>query len=435
MNDWHIFDLQINADSPIHLGDESDIGNFMQTRNAIPGANLRAAVAARALATCTRPEHKANHSQCPDGAQCPFWQIFDEQREPLFGHAYPGKSGPAYPFPLTARTCKQYPGYPGDQESGHGVFDVLVDQFVYGLLSDPQFPMRDMLQPSLSGDGAALTGLLSDACPQCSSAMSPAQGTYVERPGGTPDYAGKLSVRRATHVGINRARSVAEDSLLYTMETIQADSAPVAFHSRVTAPSKCLAILRDYLKGHYYVGRGRSRGLGSVTFSVRQERDGIADLGKRLTDFENAIRAELSQYAAQDKRVVANWPGTLFSVTLHSPAILQAFGQPQARLTPEMLGLPQAKLLQSWARTEVVTGWAAAANLPRRTCLAVQTGSAFVYWVPPEINTEALLQELERIEIEGVGEERPRGYGQLSICAPFHRHNRMGNANIERSKP
>src|SRR3989304_4450390 len=109
MNGQRVYALRIDALSSLVLGDESGIGNFEQTSSYIPGSALRGALAEKTLHACTRPEYLHNHRQCPDRETCPFWLLFADD-DTLFGDAYPGKVGPVYPFPLTARTCKYYPG-------------------------------------------------------------------------------------------------------------------------------------------------------------------------------------------------------------------------------------------------------------------------------------------------------------------------------------
>jgi CRISPR-associated protein Csx10 len=435
MTQWHVFEVRIMPTSPLSLGDESRTGNFLHTRHFITGASVGAAIANRALDACTQPAYKTRHAQCPDREQCPFWQIFCGQEALLFGYAYPGKRGPAHPFPLTARTCKYHPGYPtgGKRKPSHGVYDILVEQFVHGLLSDPRYPQRGQLQPALGKQWARLQTSPHNVCPICGAGLKPPEGTYAQSEDGTPGYAGHLSVRRATHVGINRARAVAEDSLLYTIETIDPAAQQMSFYARIVAPQDCAVTLRGYLGGPYFIGRGRSKGLGRMTFSTLQDQAVVdsawqEQLQARLNKFDLAVRASLGRYQLPDNQVTLESPGTLFSLTLNSPAIIETFGRPLALPTPEMLGLPQAHLLQAWARTEVVTGWNTAARLPRRTRLAVQAGSVFLYWVPPEVERNMLLQQLMKIEVQGLGEERARGYGQVTVCAPFHLYNRLDQA-------
>jgi CRISPR-associated protein Csx10 len=454
MTTWHVLKLRVTPHSALSLGDESGIGNFLQTRQVITGASLRGAVAARALAACEAPAHKRQHDRCPVREDCDFWRIFRDRPdsagaqsssmdgEPRFGYAYPGKIGPAFPVPLTARTCKLYPGYPStsDRDEGHGIYDALIQQSVYGLLSDLEHPFREELLPELGKARVALTESLGTTCPveDCEARLQPAEGTYVLGDDGVPGYAGRPRTRRATHVGINRARGVAEDALLFTVETIDPAAEQISFYSRLAVPDSRLGALRPYLSGDYHVGRGRSRGLGAITLSVGGEQDVAAEapLGgsfgeavrDRVDDFNLAVRSALARYRFQDTRVPRSLPGTLFSVTLNSPAILEAFGQTLMAPTGAMLGLPSARLVRSWARTTVVSGWDAAARLPRRTRLAVQTGSAFLFWVPPDLDRDEVVESLVRLEVLGIGRERPRGYGQVVVCAPFHMLRRLDRA-------
>lgn len=424
MSDWEVLEVQVTPLSPLHIGTESSIGNYNMTREVIPGTALRGAVARAVLAECTRKTQMSDHAACPDRQDCPFWKIFGE-REPHWGYGYPAKTGPAWPVPLTARTCKLHPGYErGDGKTYHGVYDTLVGQFVYDLLTDPCFPLREQLQPGLEGELAEVAGLMPLTCPQCDGALKPARGFYAWSTQSGPGYAGRLPVRRATHVGINRARGVAEDALLFTQETIEVETGGVTFHAWVSVPPKCAETLRPYLdEKEYFVGRGRSRGNGHVRVSLRDRP--VVPLGDRLRTFRSAVTAALGRASEYDDRVEPNLPGTLFSLTLRSPMILEQFGQPLTLLKPALLGLPEATLVRAWARTEIVGGWDQAARLPRRTRLAIRTGSVFLYWMPQEAADATLLERLKQIETMGVGEERPRGYGQVTVCAPFHRFHRL----------
>jgi CRISPR-associated Csx10 family RAMP protein len=425
MSDWRTLDVQITLHSPLQLGTESGIGTYETTNQVIPGAVLRSAVAEAALAECSRPEHVTNHAGCPDRPDCPFWQIFGTE-EPLWGFAYPAKTGPAWPLPLTSRTCKLYPGYDaGDGETYHGVYDILIGQFVYDLLTDPAFPLRDRLQPELKEGLAKLPALPPTSCPKCGGALKPAMGVYAWDATDGPLYAGRLSVRRATHVGINRARGVAEDAILFTQETIEVETGGVTFHTRVNVPAAKVGLLRPYLnEQEYLIGQGRSRGNGHVKLSVTDST--ALSLSGHLEEFNRAITAALNRASWDDERVIPTLPGTLFSITLCSPMILEQWGQPLLAPTPVMLGLPDATLLRAWARPEVVGGWDQAARLPRRTRLAVQSGSVFLFWTSRAADDADLLKNLSQVDVVGLGEERPRGYGHVKVCDPFHRFNRIG---------
>lgn len=428
MSEWQVVKLSITLLSPLQLGTQTSVGNYEMTRRMIPGAVFRGAIAERALATCTQPTYKQQHRACPERAECPFWQLFRPDAEPLWGFAYPAKVGPAWPFPLTARTCKYHPGYvAGDGRTYHGVYDTLVGQFIIDLLTDIQFPLRARLQPELAGELAQVTGLLSTQCPAegCTGALKPASGCYSIADG-APDYAGRLQVRSITHVGINRARSVAEDSLLFTQETIEVEGSDIVFHARVRVATAQLARLKPYLdEQEYFIGRGRSRGNGHVRISLINEPDSASTVPERVKHFNHTVQAALKRARSDDSRVQITMPGTLFSVTLRSPLILEHFGQPTLLPTAKDMGVPGARLLRAWARSEVVSGWHSAARLPRRTHLAACAGSVYLYWTEESVATRTLQEQLQALEIEGVGGERARGYGQVTVCAPFHTQNRL----------
>lgn len=419
MSDWSRLTLRITPMSALQLGTESGIGAYEMTNVTIPGAVLRGAAAEVLLKHCTQPIYRSHHADCPDRETCPFWQVFGVN-EPLWSFAYPAINGPAYPFPLTARTCKLYPGYEQSRSTAHGVYDTLIGQFIYDLLTDPCFPQRDRLLPDMGRD-LPQVGLLSTICPQCSASLQPAVGVYSAH-GEKPSFAGNLSVRRATHVGINRARGVAEEGLLFTQESIEPRTGSVTFHGQATLLQETVNVLRPYLHEQvYWIGQGRSRGNGQVKFTLEETQ--VSSLEDRLDGFQRAVRSVFYRVGGADARI-KSLPGALFSLTLHSPLILEQWGQPII-VPPAPPGIPDAVLLRAWARPEVVGGWDAASRMPRRTRLAAQAGSVYLYWTPRAANDADLLAQLRAIELFGMGEERPRGYGQVAVCAPFHLHNRI----------
>lgn len=430
MPDWYTVAVQVKPDAPLQLGTESTFGNYERTAAVIPGAVLRGVIAGAALEHCTQSRSRhtaADHAACPDRETCPFWQIFDPDHEPLWGFAYPAPYAPAWPFPLTARTCKREPDYPHTDHQqrphGHGVYDVLAGEFVDDLLTDPEFPQRETLLPGLQGLATVKT-LLRTTCPTCGGRLVPAAGYYAWNDQQGSTYAGRVAMRRATHVGINRARGVAEDSLLFTQEVLDVGQGALSFHARVRVPAAVWPFLKPYLAdAEYTIGRGRSRGNGRVHI-LGDVIPTPANVAGRVAEFTQALSGAVNRRKREDPRLQSP-AGAFFALTLNSPLILERFGQPRARLDSTDLGLPDAHLLRSWARTEVVGGWDSAARLPRATRLAIQTGSVFVYWTPAPHDDAALLARLAELELTGVGEERPRGYGHVTVCAPFHTLNRL----------
>lgn len=422
------FSLHINSQSPLVLGDENNLGNNEQTMSYIPGAVIRGAIASKALSDCVNREYIEDHAHCPDKDDCPFWQLFG-QDDIYFGNAYPGMAGPVYPFPLTARTCKYYPGLRQEDiflDEFHGVFDNLVERFVYELLSDPDFPMRSHLLPGLD-KVPRLQRAFQEKCPVCNEATERAEGYFIPGPPLAPGT--EPFVRRAAHVGINRSRSVAEEGLLFSQEMLDTSGTLIQFHGQITVPSSHADLLANYLDGTHYFGRGRSRGFGQVEIGKNTSQKHSSPI-ERIRDFQLTLNAELSRYRENDPDIPSAFSGTLFCVTTRSPVLLESFGRPYLIPTADDLHLPEAVMLRAWTRPTVISGWDSAAGLPRRTRLAACPGSVYLYYVPSEPISESVLDTLEQ---EGIGIERARGLGQIEVCDPFHSHNTRREVNHEPS--
>lgn len=418
--------LRISPQTPLLLGNKSGVGNYQRTEEFIPGSMIRGAVAKKLL----------------DHSQKVFNALFAED-EPYFGNAYLGGAGPVWPFPLTARTCKRYPGLSSgttdDDKKHHGVIDVLAADFAYDLISDPHFPQREILQPNEpQWDPRQLPDIRTklDQCPVCKAQqapspldassddtkdfpMQPAAGYYTWA-GQSPLKVTPAPTMRTTHVGINRARAVAQDQLLFTQEKLVVHKTSDAFFARVSVPLEKVDALQEAVEGTHYVGRGRSRGNGRVFIEIEPV-NATASLNDRLFNFQLRLSAALVAY--KNDKVLTDLSGTFFSVTLRSPAILHFAGRPQRVPTAASLGLTEANnisCLRAWARTEIVGGWDSAARRPRRKALAAAVGSVYLFWADSSVDREMLEAELARAELNGLGDDRERGYGQFTVCAPFH---------------
>jgi CRISPR-associated protein Csx10 len=410
--------LRISPLSPLQLGDHTGVGNFQSSVDFIPGSSLRGAVAQKLLA----------------GSAGSFEALF-EGEEPYFGNGYLGSSAPVWPFPLTARTCKRYGGLSSgeteDNRKHHGVIDVLAADFAYDLISDPEFPHRNELQPEdpewaphllpdVRSNFDRCTAKIEPESRRCPASMVPATGYYawMDKPLQTKRPATTVT----THVGINRARGVAQDQLLFSQERLLAQETLQSFFARVFVPKAKVDRLIEAAEGEHFIGRGRSRGNGRVAIQVLANVD-EPSLDDRLLDFKLALAGTLQPYAARDPRVATDLPGVLFSITLTTPAILHDAGRPLRVPPSRFLGLSASEdilSIRSWARTESAGGWDSAARMPRRKALSVRAGSVFLYWARPGVDAGRLSEELERAEREGIGDERERGYGQFIVCAPFH---------------
>jgi hypothetical protein len=217
---------------------------------------------------------------------------------------------------------------------------------------------------------------------------------------------------------------VAEDALLFTLETI--DEPGAEFRGQLIYDDTYAAYLGTALKldgrvSEYVIGRGRSRGMGLVEISV-DDPPRLPEMRDRLRSLNREFGAVLARYRDRDSRVPAKLSGHFVSLTLRAPAILAApDGTPTLWPDPSPFDLRAARPLRAWARTTVVGGWDAGAQLPRRTRQAVKAGAVYLYYLPRgEMSEQDLASRLAALERAGIGEQTERGYGQLSACAPFH---------------
>lgn len=406
--------LKITPQTPLLLTGKTAVSNFQQSQTFIAGGTLRGAIGTKLI----------------QQSEARFEALFAGE-EPYFGNAYYGGGCPIWPFPLTARTCKRFPGFSqGQDDDHHGVVDLLAADFAYDIVSDPQpfsgdTPMsRKKLQPNI-GDWFIIKrqGAAAELgkCSVCGKPRQPAAGTYFA--GGHRSFNNEPApVARKTQVAINRARAVAQDSLLYTQERLDVVNQE-AFYACVTLPEDRVDVLGEAIEGVFYIGRGRSKGNGRIVIEIIAAPEFPA-LSDRMLDFNARLQDAFLPYAkAYPDKVTAKMPGTFFSLTLRTQAILQHAGRPLRAPSSRMLNLSQAAHIypvRTWARMENVGGWDSAARLPRRRELGVRAGSVYLFWADEAVEQTVLETELRQLELSGIGSARERGFGQLTVCAPFH---------------
>ncbi|MCA9955516.1 MAG: hypothetical protein KC434_12390, partial [Anaerolineales bacterium] len=352
--------LKITPQTPLLLTGKTAVSNFQQSQTFISGGTLRGAIGTKLI----------------QQSESRFEALFAGE-EPYFGNAYYGGGCPIWPFPLTAWTCKRFPGFSQGQDNDHhGVVDLLAADFAYDVVSDPLLFVgetqmsRQELQPNI-GDWLTIERKGSSAelseCSVCGKPRQPASGTYFA---GSQTYFNNepVPVARKTQVAINRARAVAQDSLLYTQERLDVVNQE-AFYAYVTIPEDRVDVLAEAIEGVFYIGRGRSKGNGRIVIEIIAAPE-LPSLSDRLLDFNGHLQDAFLPYAkAYPEKVTAKMPGTFFSLTLRTQAIFQHAGRPLRAPSSMMLNLPQAAHIypvRTWARMENVGGWDSAARLPRR---------------------------------------------------------------------
>lgn len=394
------------------LGTETSGSNFMDSADYVPATMLRGLIGSR----LHDPAH--DPTSCTD-ATCLFCAIFRDQRV-HFGNAYykKGGLGVPLPLPLTARSCKRYPGFAKKGSERHGVHDLLLAELAWQLKSDPAFvaQARALVGISADADWAIQADRIDKLfeCPTCAHGLKPLpndQRIYQWRASRGIGAAELPPLARRTHVGINRARMVAEDGLLFTQGALDftTEGGGVAFVAHASVPDELAdALIAACDIAHGSIGRGRSRGYGNVRVEARLDKGDYPPVATRIATMQKKFTAALGEKPA----------GTLVTLTLRSAALLQAAGVPVRVPTVAQVGLPAGSvLLRGWAKTETVGGWDSAARMPRRTQQVVRAGSVFAYMVPESADLHAVCQKIEQ---NGMGDERGAGYGRVTVCADVH---------------
>jgi CRISPR-associated protein Csx10 len=227
--------------------------------------------------------------------------------------------------------------------------------------------------------------------------------------------------RMITNTAIERASGTAAHGMLFSHEVIEESDVheDVLFRGIVTLPEALRSKLIE-LAGYRQriaVGYGRSRGLGQLSVAgwgtPAVERQTLAD---RWATFNEVACALWDLFQRQPQ-------GEYFSLTLQSHlALRDAAGEPiLGRIRAEDLGLPGAAVrCRSVLSAVAVPGWNAALNLPKPDTWALGRGSALLFRLPPGHDRRPVIDRLQEIEREGVGDRRAEGFGRMTACDRFH---------------
>ncbi|MCL4703993.1 hypothetical protein KJ068_02465, partial [bacterium] len=133
-------------------------------------------------------------------------------------------------------------------------------------------------------------------------------------------------------------------------------------------------------------------------------------------DFETRWKEFSGKFSDQEKRFC------YFSITLNSHLILKdALGRPLlSAAAPGDFGLgDEVQIFAKFLSKAIVAGWNAAQGLPKPDTAVLARGSVFGFRAPRE-NSEEIKTKLRALEMSGVGERRAEGFGQITVCHPFH---------------
>lgn len=422
--------VKISLASPL-LITSKQVGFVWESETLIPGSVLRGAVASVAARKADTPQKRDQFLE----------KVFNRPDAPGFSHAYLGLKRPVGILPLTARTCKKFPGFQRDAQDDerHGIVDTLLQQAFQ--------PSREesICQRCVSGSGKTIPAEI---------------GPYAVSSAGDKDWryvSPRPLFRRIGRTAVSRERGAVAERMLYTFETIATqmhlgeldrDGLPLkartSFYASVHINGDDLwrEDWAKWLQSIEYLGRSRSRGLGNVEISVQPQTDQLPTERARIQtamaltegaprnvdkpDYQLSLleRIQAFNHTAYQYNSSAESPKHwYFTIDLQSDTIWGDVTGPSAKLSPVDLALPSDVQLQWWmAHHKKVGGWSAAWGLPKPLLLALSAGSVFLYRVPvdDESLTRQVLDRCIELEQAGIGQRNKEGYGEVQICAPFH---------------
>lgn len=344
-------------------------------------------------------------------------------------NAYPAAPGDpwARPLPLTAAAPKgARPRANAPRTFDAKPADTLIDRVCWELMR----PAALIYAPT-DGEGRGWKG---------------AAGCYAPPQSG--DLRGQTSRRVAqrvmTRVSINRRRGTAEEQRLYSFLAIsevnqftryawndqgqeQGVSGPFAtlFLGGAAGPDDLdLAPLLekiDQIGGRLTTGMG----LVSLTAEPAAPDDGAAVL-ERIRRMNQRFRRSAARYERLGPAETWRPTGDLFTINLLSDAILrEQRWRPTTILGADVLreaaGLRTAdlRLLRSFALPGIAGGWNVVWPGHKPTSVSTAAGAVFVFQAPGGL-AEGDAARLAQLQLEGIGDRRPEGYGQVRICDDFH---------------
>lgn len=372
--------LRLKPRSPLLIGRLKADSAYLTTLPYIPGRILRGAWA----------EYRRIQNQ--------LQTLASDARRIQIWNFHPAPAGARYslPLPLSAWTCKSYPGF---RPGGHGVLDSLIPRLAYALLERSNAPSSLPFQT---------------VCDLCKARTTPLGGYYACDPEGRFERI-RIPLQFQTKIAMSRRRRAAMEGMLYQVTAI-APHEPLTLIGCMHGPADLIRELREAI-ARVGIGALTRRGYGEVEVEEAQP-PAYPPLQERVERFNRLLR---DLWKDLSRLVPANPPpelpaGLYFTVDLLAPGIFREEPLGSPTLVPTLRLAGQVLRPIFWiTRPLLVSGWSTAWGLPKPIALAAAPGSSYVFcW--EQTNWEAL----EALEQDGIGERTDEGFGELLICHPFH---------------
>jgi CRISPR-associated Csx10 family RAMP protein len=367
--------------TPASLGVPIADDNLRDTRREIPGAALRGAIGF-ALAEALHGVHDRQNPDpafeqlvAEDGARFSFFYPVDPATQPM---------DPTV-LPCTALECK----FSGRT---HVLVDSLLDA-IAATIADTQAAALRVAQTT-----ARATCSHSD----CTAPLRSARGPRA--------CAEPIKTRTITRLAMDRARGTAKNEMLFSQVLLEAGTrfAGTIHHIPPAARDRLELALQQPLS----IGRGRASGWGRVEVTRLQPLT-LPSIARRADEFHRGLRARLLR-AGLPPDEATRW----IPITLHSPLIPEHGDEDgEAALLRK---LPACSIPFKARRFTREGGWDQREH-GMQPALAVAAGGVFAVRIPEKTTFADVLQQLDDLERDGLGQRRFQGYGTLRCFDQFHR--------------
>jgi CRISPR-associated protein Csx10 len=230
---------------------------------------------------------------------------------------------------------------------------------------------------------------------------------------------------RVAHSAINPELLTSATAQLFSTRSLNEGQ---VFRGRIVAAETATPHLNSLFaqRSRFRFGRAKTRGMGAVDLR-------IAPLGSEFTEDPSRIAARLENMQTTAAQIAGRLAGkTVVTVTLQTPALVWD----DFLLAPEWLSPVDVLLnetdgwkLAAWfSETAAISGWHAAAGVPKTEVFALQAGSCFAFAKTGPANTGLLAQWAARIQRGGIGERTQEGFGEVVVCHQIHFAPAGGNA-------
>ena len=407
----------LKSDAPLSISEGFKGGWTVSTKEYIPGAVVRGAIAGYLINSIGQEEMK-RILLAPGTAVLDFHPVdidkINHKKKEKSLDARITKIIETGRLPQTIISCKRRPGFIGETFSDgleqHGLADSLETLLLHFLNMDKR---RKNAQINLR-------------CETCQERQEHFQGWYQLEEKENENGENHLFFRGVTpattsyiHIGIDTDRGTATQGIFYTIDALDEEQYFLGSIMMDDNPDEWTS---KFKHGEYlFLGGSKSRGYGASKIEVMQIESEKTTRNCNLLEPPD-IRCQKCTQRIRDKGGFVEEGSWLVPLTLLSPSILMdRFLRPvMDDITKDVRdhGLPTTgKPILVKAKSQTIQGWHAAGNVPKPDFLAIASGSVFVYQCSASKQT---VQALHRIEDMGIGFRRAEGFGQVRVASSLH---------------